>query len=96
MTHHEFFEAMMLFCFSVSWYWSIARLLQTGVAHGRSRFFLVMNCAGYTLGISSKILHWNATGDVSPLIWLYCWHLIVIGIDLSLVLYFSRRELRHA
>ena len=86
----------MLFCFSISWYWSIAKMLKVQAAVGKSPFFVVLICSGYVLGIMSKLHAWDVDGVLSPLIWLYGWNLVVTGADLALVVYFSRPEGRPA
>ncbi|WP_238547737.1 hypothetical protein [Meridianimarinicoccus roseus] len=85
------YEAAMLISFSVSWYWSIAKMVRTGQAAGKSAFFVVLICCGYIAGVASKLEVWQATGILSPLIWLYLWNLVVTGIDLVLVLVLTRR-----
>jgi len=87
---HEVFEATMLLFFSISWYWSIARMLRIRAAVGKSPFFVLLICAGYVFGIASKLALWQASGEFSPLIWLYAWNLAVTAVDLALVLHFSR------
>jgi len=83
-------EALMLFTFSIIWYWSIAKMLTTRQATGKSAFFVVLICTGYMAGIASKLVGWQMSGVLSPLIYLYCWNLIVTAVDLLLVLHFTR------
>jgi len=80
----------MLVSFSVSWYWSIAKMVQTKVAAGKSLYFVLMICFGYVLGISSKMVAWQELGDISPLIWVYAWNLMVTAFDAFLVVRYSR------
>ncbi len=80
----------MLASFSVSWYWSIAKMLRTKVAAGKSVNFVLMICFGYTLGISSKLVAWQETGELSSLIWVYTWNLLVTSFDAMLVVRYSR------
>lgn len=91
MTNAELFEAAMLLCFSISWYWSIAKMLRVRAAVGKSAGFVAMICVGYVFGIASKLMIWWSGGPLSPVIWLYCWNLLVTAFDLALVLHFSRR-----
>lgn len=86
----EIFEALMLICFSISWYWSIAKMLMLRIAVGKSVAFVALICAGYVAGIVSKLAEYDLTGELSPLIWLYIWNGIVVAVDLVLVVYFSR------
>ena len=93
MMRHEIFEAAMLLCFSVSWYWSIARMLRVRAAVGKSSFFVLLICTGYIFGIAAKLAVWQASGELSALVWLYAWNLAVTAVDLALVLHFSGRTL---
>ncbi len=94
MTHYEIAEATMLICFSISWYWSIARMLQVRAAVGKSPVFVVLICTGYIFGIAGKLWAWEATGVLSDLTYLYAWNLAVTMLDLVLVLHFRNREPR--
>lgn len=67
----ETLEAAMLFSFSISWYWSIAKMLRTRQAAGKSAGFVVLICTGYLCGIASKLVAYRETGALPPLIWLY-------------------------
>ncbi len=90
MTYADLFEAAMLISFSVSWYWSIARMLRTRMAAGKSAAFVALICCGYVFGIAAKWLAWQATGVWTPLILLYAWNLCVTLFDLALVLHYRR------
>lgn len=90
MTTVEILEALMLVSFSVSWYWSIAKMVQTKVAAGKSLYFVLMICFGYVLGISSKLVAWYTAGALSPLVWVYGWNLLVTGFDAVLVVRYSK------
>ena len=90
MTQAEVLEGAMLICFSASWYWSIARMLQVRSAVGKSAFFVVLICTGYVFGLGAKIVAWNVTGELSAVVWLYGWNLMVTLFDLALVLHFTR------
>ncbi len=90
MSTVEVLEGLMLISFSISWYWSIAKMLKSKVAAGKSLLFVLMICCGYVLGVSSKVLAWHETGVLSPLIWVYGWNLIVTAFDAVLVVHYSR------
>lgn len=92
MTTVEVLEGMMLLSFSVSWYWSIAKMLRTKVAAGKSLLFVLMICFGYILGISSKVVAWHSVGILSPLVWVYAWNLLVTAFDAGLVVHYSRPQ----
>ena len=89
----EALEALMLVSFSVSWYWSILKMLRTKLAAGKSLEFVLMICLGYMFGISSKLLAWQEVGEVSPLTWVYVWNLLVTAFDAMLVARYSRPAL---
>lgn len=89
MLHNGILEALMFFVFSCSWYWSIAKMLRTRTASGKSLIFVFLTCTGYLFGITAKLLIWLETGEVSPFLYFYLWNLAVISTDLMLVLYFS-------
>ncbi len=90
MTTIETLEGLMLVSFSVSWYWSIAKMVRTKMAAGKSLYFVLMICFGYVLGISSKLVAWREFGDLSPLISVYGWNLLVTAFDAVLVVRYSR------
>ena len=96
MIASEFLEAAMLLSFSISWYWSIAKMLRTRVAAGKSALFVVLICAGYVAGVGSKGAAWMAGEPLSPLIWLYAWNLCVTLFDLALVMRFSKPAMAEA
>ncbi len=96
MNFGEACEAFMLISFSVSWYWSIGKMIQTGTAAGKSLFFVILICSGYSFGIASKLFGWSSTGELSNLIWLYGWNLLVTGFDGFLVVRYSRYHQRQS
>ena len=92
MTTSELLEAAMLISFSLSWFWSISKMLTTRTAAGKSIVFVVSICLGYTLGIASKVIAWQQTEQLSPLFWIYIWNLMVIALDAVLVMNYARRD----
>ena len=90
MPANELLESLMLVSFSTGWYWSIVKMLRTKTATGKSLIFVLMICLGYLLGVSSKLVCWQETGQLSPLIWVYAWNLFVTAFDAALVIRFSR------
>lgn len=85
------FEASMLIAFSVGWYLSVAKMLTTGIAAGKSPSFVALVCLGYLSGICAKWLEGATTGALDPVIWLYAWNLLVCLFDLCLVIHLTRR-----
>ncbi|MEM1362256.1 MAG: hypothetical protein AAGF94_11140 [Pseudomonadota bacterium] len=79
-------EIIMLICFSISWYWSIGKMLITGEASGKSAFFVFLVSIGYLCGIGSKFALWHTGGALHGVVWLYVWNLWVTLLDLFLVL----------
>lgn len=59
---------------------------------GQSVNFVLMICCGYVLGITSKIVAWQALGELSPLVWVYSWNFLVTAFDALLVVHYSRAE----
>ena len=84
-------EASMLIAFSVGWYMSVAKMLMTGVAAGKSTSFVTLVCVGYAAGIGAKWIEGSTTGALNPVIWLYGWNLAVCLFDLFLVVHLTRR-----
>lgn len=84
-------EAIMLIAFSVGWYMSVAKMLITRVAAGKSTAFVALVCLGYAAGIGAKWLEASAAGTHDPVIWLYAWNLLVCLFDLFLVIHLTRR-----
>jgi len=89
MASYEYFEGAMLLFFSVSWYFSIYKMLRVRVAVGKSVVFVSLICTGYLCGILAKIGQWAVTGELSLLVWLYAWNLVVAAVDLLLVFHFG-------
>ncbi len=90
MSTVDILQALMFFSFSTSWYWSIAKLLRTKSATGKSLIFALMVCVGYGLGIASLVLARESGGELNPLIYVFSWNLTVTIIDALLVIRYSR------
>lgn len=82
----------MLAAFSIGWYWSISVMLRTRRPYGKSRAFISCTIAGYCLGLAAQILEWQSGGTFHYLIVLYGWNLIVTCLDMTLLLYFTRKN----
>lgn len=85
------FEILMLVCFGVSWPLSIAKALRTRQVSGKSPAFMVVVCLGYLSGIMHKIYF-----DLDWVVSLYALNFLMVAVDLSLYLRFSRRSLEVA
>jgi len=83
------FEAAMLICFGLSWPVSIIKSLRTRIVVGKSPLFMVIVCVGYLSGIIHKIVY-------SPdwIVGLYCLNMVLVAIDLTLYLKFSRANVK--
>lgn len=92
MRYVEVLEAMMFISFSISWYWSIAKMMQTKLASGKSIPFVLLICLGYVFGIGSELITWQEVGTLSLLFWIYLWNLNVIAFDALLVIHYARRR----
>jgi hypothetical protein len=83
----KIFESIMLLCFGLAWPLSIARMVRTKRADGKSRWFLLVIMFGYASGICYKI-----TGRYDAVIYLYMLNLMLVGIDLLLCLKYQKAE----
>lgn len=87
MPSAQFFEAVMLICFGVSWPVSILKTLRTRRVDGKSLLFLVLILVGYLAGIAAKLIH--AVQEGRPLDWvtsLYIINAVLVGVDIGLYL----------
>ncbi len=84
----EILEAIMVICFGVSWPISITKSLKTKSSKGKSPIFLSLIIFGYASGIASKIVGDNIT----YVFYFYILNLVMVGIDLSIFLYFKNKE----
>ncbi len=91
----DLLEALMIFCFGLSWPISIRKSYLSRTAKGKSLFFEVFIWIGYIFGITRKIILFNAGqghGFIFYLGWFfYVWNLAAISIDM--LLYFRNIRL---
>jgi hypothetical protein len=73
------FEAAMIFCFGVSWPFSIYKSYQTKSVKGKSLVFLLLVFTGYLAGIFHKIYY-----NFDLVIILYIINAIMVLIDVCL------------
>lgn len=57
----QFFEALMVISFGISWPISIMKSYRSRTAQGKSLLFVLFVMAGYIFGIISKLLSGNIT-----------------------------------
>ncbi|WP_072525102.1 hypothetical protein [Clostridium sp. Marseille-P3244] len=92
----DLLEALMIFCFGLSWPISIRKSWVSRTAKGKSLFFEVFLCIGYIFGIVRKILLFAAASE--PLGWLFYlgWFFYVLNfceISIDIGLYFRNVKL---
>ena len=88
----DFLEALMIFCFGLSWPISIWKSWTSRTAKGKSLSFEFFIWIGYIFGIVRKYLLWHAANiAAAPLDWLfylgwafYCLNLLEITVDILL------------
>jgi hypothetical protein len=82
--HTSLFEALMLACFSVSWFFSIARSLRSHSTGGKSIWFLWIIFVGYCAGCVHKLMN-----DRDWVLFLYVFNNTMVLTDI--LLYFRNR-----
>jgi len=91
----EFFEAVTIFCFGLSWPISIRKSFVSKTSKGKSLFFEIFIIIGYAFGIARKFIQdvfLDATGFIFYLgYFFYVLNFIMIAIDI--VLYFRNSKL---
>ena len=89
-------ETLMLVAFSIGWYLSIAKMLVTRTAQGKSAGFVVLVLIGYAAGASAKLLRAAEGGALDWVVFIYLWNGLVCAVDLALVLRYQRRPASEA
>ncbi|MBQ8295635.1 MAG: hypothetical protein IJX87_04280 [Clostridia bacterium] len=82
----KIFEFIMLACFGVSWPISVYKSLKSHSTQGKSVVFIVAIIVGYISGIIGKIVN----NDISYVLVVYCFNLLIVSIDL--ILFFINRN----
>lgn len=83
----QFFEALMVICFGISWPMNIIKSLKTRTAKGKSLLFLLFILVGYVFGISAKLI----SGNITYVFFFYVLNFIMVGTDV--ILYFRNKRL---
>ena len=86
----QLFEVFMLVCFGISWPISVVKSIRSKSTGGKSLVFTVVIIVGYICGIVSKI----SAGNVTYVLWLYFFNLIMVSTDL-VVYFINRRRENH-
>jgi len=92
----ETLETLMLIVFSLGWYCSIAKMIGTGKASGKSIVFVCTICFGFMCGVLAQLARFHETGALSFLVYVYAWNSLVCAFDGWLVIVLTRREQRLA
>ena len=82
----QIFEFIMLACFSLSWPISVYKSIKSKTTQGKSIVSIIAIIIGYVAGIIGKIVN----NQLSYVLIIYCFNLIVVSADL--VLYFINRK----
>lgn len=84
----KIFECIMLICFGLSWPISVYKSIRSRSTQGKSVVFILAIIIGYISGIAGKIVN----NDLSYVLILYCFNLIVVSVDLALYFVNRKRE----
>ena len=76
----EIFEFIMLACFGLSWPISVYKSIKSKSTQGKSIIFIIAIIIGYISGIIGKIIN----NQLTYVLVIYCFNLIVVSIDLTL------------
>ena len=82
----QIFEFIMLACFGLSWPISVYKSIKSKSTQGKSVVFIVVIIIGYISGIIGKIIN----DQLTYVLIIYCFNLIVVSVDL--VLFFINRK----
>lgn len=83
----QFFEALMVICFGISWPMNIIKSLKTRTAKGKSLLFLLFILVGYVFGIAAKLI----SGNITYVFFFYVLNFIMVSTDV--ILYFRNKRL---
>ena len=82
----QIFEFIMLICFGLSWPISVYKSVKSKSTQGKSSVFIVAIIVGYISGIIGKIMN----NQLSYVLIIYCFNLIIVSVDL--VLFYINRK----
>ena len=82
----QIFEFIMLICFGLSWPISVYKSIKSKSTQGQSSVFIVAIIVGYISGIIGKIMN----NQLSYVLIMYCFNLIIVSVDL--VLFYINRK----
>jgi lipopolysaccharide export LptBFGC system permease protein LptF len=78
----EFFEALMVVCFGISWPASISKSIKSKTSRGKSLVFMCFVLVGYGFGIVSKLV----SGNITYVFIFYVLNFVMVAVDI--ILYF--------
>ena len=76
----QIFEFIMLACFGLSWPISVYKSIKSKSTQGKSIVFIIALMIGYISGIIGKIVN----NQLTYVLIIYCFNLIVVSVDLAL------------
>ena len=86
----QIFEVAMLICFGLSWPISVIKGIKSKSTNGKSLVFTLVIILGYICGLASKIL----SGNITYVMWLYLFNLVVVSIDMVVWIINHNREVK--
>lgn len=84
----QIFEFIMLVCFGLSWPISVYKSIKSKSTQGKSLVFILAIIIGYISGIIGKIVN----DQLTYVLIIYCFNLIVVSVDLILFFINRKRE----
>ncbi len=88
------FEAIMLLCFGSAWPFSIAKLIKSKTAGGKSIFFLVIIIIGYICGIIYHYILFLERGYWVNVVYLYAFNALMVFIDFLLTIKYKNNTVK--
>ena len=76
----QIFEFIMLACFGLSWPISVYKSIKSKSTQGKSIVFIIAIIIGYISGIIGKIVN----NQLTYVLIIYCFNLIVVSVDMAL------------
>ena len=78
------FEAIMIFCWGISWPSAVVKTYRSKTVAGISILFLWFVFAGYVAGVCFKAAQYMVEGFVNPVLGLYLFNLVFVGTEIIL------------
>lgn len=76
----QFFEALMIICFGISWPMSIIKSLKSRTTKGKSLMFMLFILSGYAFGVISKL----TSGNITYVLPLYLLNFTMVATDIGI------------